>query len=73
LINASVLYTPAHGNWTLQLWAKNLTDKLYVTYSTNYYFYVDSHAEAANAMYKDQDRVSFGAPRTFGVTIDYKL
>lgn len=73
LIDASVLYTPTQGNWTVQLWAKNLTDKLYVTYSTNYYFYVDSKAEVANAAYKDQDRVAYGAPRTFGVTVNYKL
>jgi outer membrane receptor protein involved in Fe transport len=73
LINASMLYQPNHGNWTVQLWAKNLTDKLYVTYSTNYYYYVDSHAEAGNAAYKNQNRVAYGDPRTFGVTVNYKL
>jgi len=73
VIDTSVTYTPARGAWTLQLWAKNLTNKLYVLSGQNYYFFADTKAEFANPANRDQDAVTYAPPRTFGATFDYKF
>jgi iron complex outermembrane receptor protein len=72
LVNGSVIYHPAKGDWDLQLWGKNLTDKNYVVFANNYYFFADTKADFAAGI-TDVDRVIFAPPRTFGVTLNYRF
>ena len=55
--------------------AKNLTGEKYVPYSSNFYFFLLTNRESLPAAQgglgipRDLSRVSYAAPRTFGVTI----
>lgn len=57
ILNAHLTIEPDTRNWTLNLWANNLADKLYVT-----------SRGAATDFYR-ADVVGFGMPRTFGATL----
>jgi iron complex outermembrane receptor protein len=58
LLNASVLWASAHDGFTVRLWGKNLTDRIYAL-SLN-------QAPGTTA-------VSYAAPRTYGITVGKKF
>jgi len=72
ILNASVAYQPESANWRVQLWAKNLANKWYMSAPSNYYFYFVSAAEFA-AGAKEVDRGSINPPRQVGATLTYKF
>ncbi|BBP42994.1 TonB-dependent receptor [Thiosulfativibrio zosterae] len=62
LVNANLEY--ALKNWTVNLWAKNITDNRYEV--RGYYFGIDPRTNYTADLYTQQ-----GAPRTFGLTVAY--
>jgi iron complex outermembrane receptor protein len=58
LLNGSILWTAAHDGYTVRLWGKNLTDKIYA-------FSVNQSPAAIAA--------SYAAPRTYGITVGKKF
>ncbi len=70
--DAQVKYIPEAAPWSLQLWAKNLTDKAYTVNTQNAYFFAVTKSEFAAGV-RDVDWVSFAPPRTVGVTFDYNF
>jgi iron complex outermembrane receptor protein len=58
LLNASILWTSAQSGYSVQLWGKNLTDRIYAL-SVN-------QSPGATA-------VSYAAPRTYGITVGKKF
>lgn len=61
LVDAGLIFTSATEDWTVQLWAKNITDEEYVTAL----FDADNTAASPiGAAYH-----SLGIPRTYGITI----
>jgi iron complex outermembrane receptor protein len=58
LLNTSVLWASAQDGWTVRLWGKNLTDRIYAL-SLN-------QAPGTTA-------VSYAAPRTYGITVGKKF
>jgi iron complex outermembrane receptor protein len=58
LLNGSILWTAAHDGYTVRLWGKNLTDKIYA-------FSVNQSPGATAA--------SYAAPRTYGITVGKKF
>ena len=72
IVNASVTYRPSKGDWELQLWGKNLTNRDYIVYTANYYFFAVTKAEFA-AGQRDVSRSLFAPPRTYGVTLNYRF
>lgn len=71
-INAFLTYEPAQGNWKVQAWVRNLTDRSAVTFSTNYSFYLLTHAEVLSGL-NEAARTSVTEPRTYGVTLTYRF
>lgn len=59
LLNARVGYELADGRWTVELWGKNLTDKLYP----------NDHGTPVLGGLLGQTSVNYGAPRTYGVRL----
>jgi iron complex outermembrane receptor protein len=72
IIDTSFTFTPSDAPWTVQLWAKNITDRNYLTVAANYYFFALTQSEFAGGL-READRVAYNNPRTFGVTVDYKF
>jgi len=72
IIDTSFTFTPSDAPWTVQLWAKNITDRNYLTVAANYYFFALTQSEYAGGL-READRVAYNNPRTFGVTVDYKF
>ena len=62
IYDASVRYTPPNGHWTLDLWAKNLTDR-----------FVIANNIVAAATFGFVRVGSLLPPRTFGATLGYKF
>jgi iron complex outermembrane receptor protein len=58
LLNGSILWTSAQDGWTVRLWGKNLTDKIYA-YGVN---------QSPGAI-----AASYAAPRTYGITLGIKF
>lgn len=58
LLNGSILWRSMEAGWSVRLWGKNLTDKIYML-SLN-------QAPGSTA-------VSFAAPRTYGITVEKKF
>jgi iron complex outermembrane recepter protein len=58
LLNGSILWTSAQGGYTVRLWGKNLTDKIYA-------LDVNQSPGAVAA--------SYAAPRTYGITVGKKF
>jgi len=58
LLNGSILWTAANDGYTVRLWGKNLTDKIYA-------FNVNQSPGAIAA--------SYAPPRTFGITVGKKF
>jgi iron complex outermembrane receptor protein len=58
LLNGSILWASAHDGFTVRLWGKNLTDRIYAL-SLN-------QAPGTTA-------VSYAAPRTYGITVGKKF
>jgi iron complex outermembrane receptor protein len=58
LLNGSILWTSAQDGWTVRLWGKNLTDKIYA-------YGVNQSPGAISA--------SYAAPRTYGITLGKKF
>lgn len=78
LVNGSITYAPHGANWTLQLWAKNLTATHYVVYAFNYNVFVLTPAEARSVAAGGQglveaDRGVLNAPRSLGATLDVRF
>jgi len=77
VLGLSAIYKPDNQPWMVQVWAKNVTNKLYAPFGSNYYFFAMTNREAlATAqgglgLARDVDRVIFAPPRTFGVTATY--
>ena len=65
MLNANILW--ATGNWSLNMWGRNLTDKLTVTRGFGT-FGNDPRKEYALEPY-----YQFGEPRTVGATISYRF
>lgn len=57
LLDAALGVSFAEGRWELNLWGKNLTDELYATH---------------NIPFLGDRFLTFGPPRTYGVTIKYR-
>ena len=72
ILNASLAYEPTGANWRLQLWAKNLTNRWYMSAPSNYYFYYLTAAEFA-AGDREVDRGVINPPRQVGATFTYKF
>ncbi|NWG52856.1 MAG: TonB-dependent receptor [Hydrogenophilaceae bacterium] len=75
-INGFLTYEAPGGDWQVQLWGRNLTDERYVTFATNYFFYLLTNAEAtaaAPATLTEADRASVSRGRSFGVTATFNL
>lgn len=62
LVNGVVGFTSADGRWDLQLWGKNLTDKLYAN---------DKGAPLGGLL--GSRSVVYGMPRTYGVRVAFRL
>jgi iron complex outermembrane recepter protein len=58
LLNGSILWASAQDGWTVRLWGKNLTDKIYA-YSVN---------QSPGAI-----AASYAPPRTYGITVGKKF
>ena len=58
LVNTSLDWTSSNDKWNVRLWAKNLND-------AHYYIQYAFYSQTATA--------SPAPPRTFGITLDYKL
>lgn len=71
IVNAFLTYSAAGGQWSVQAWAKNLLDKQYVVFATNYAFYLLAASETATSY--EADRVSVNQARSYGVTFDYRF
>jgi len=61
VINTYLSISPPDGGWSLNFWANNITDELYVT------------ARGAANDFFNADLVGFGLPRTFGATVRVKF
>jgi iron complex outermembrane receptor protein len=72
IMNASLTFEPAHAPWTLQLWAKNLTNKWSMAAPSNYYFYFLTQAEFT-AGAREVDRGVVTPPRQVGGTFSYRF
>ena len=72
ILNASLAYEPAGAKWRLQLWAKNLTNRWYMTAPSNYYFYYLTTAEFAAGL-RVVDRGVINPPRQIGATFTYRF
>lgn len=57
LVDGRVVYDSAQGHWNLSVWGKNLTDRFYRTHQV---------------VFQGADLVTFGTPRTFGATLNWK-
>jgi len=69
--NTSLTFTPAHGDWDVRIWARNLFDKQYATNGLQYNFYHLTRAEVAAAGglgALDVERITVAPPRTIGAT-----
>jgi len=64
ILNAKIGYE--QNNWTVSLWARNLTDEKVAT--RGFFFGNEPDLEWASKKYQ-----RFGAPRQVGVTLDYKF
>ncbi len=73
VVDAQLTYTPESAPWTVELWAKNITDETYIVNAANYYFFALTESEYLTQHLREADRVVYNQPRTFGVTIDYKF
>ena len=62
IVNASANYK--HGNWNVNVWARNLFDK---DYYTRGFFFGNNPAKG----YADENFKQFGEPRVAGVTLSY--
>jgi iron complex outermembrane receptor protein len=71
-LNASLIYAPVDRPWTVQLWAKNLTNTFTIAAPSNYYFYFLSLAEYASGL-RDVERGVVSPPRQIGATVSYKF
>jgi len=58
LLNAQIGFEPTNGNWSLNLWAENLTNETYF----------DDIVGSPSGL-----RGSYGQPRTYGVSASYKF
>ena len=72
ILNGSITYRPKQGNWDVQVWGKNLLNKDYAVFVSNYFFFAITKAEFA-AGFNDVSRTLFGPPRTYGVTLNYRF
>ena len=72
ILNGSLIYEPAHGDWKVQLWGKNLTNQAVMAAPSNYYFYFLTKAEKAGGM-NEVDRGVVSPPRQIGATFSYKF
>jgi iron complex outermembrane receptor protein len=59
LLNANIGWAPTHGKWDIALWGKNITNK----------YYYSSALDVPPSF----TIASYGAPRQFGVDINYHL
>ena len=72
LLNAYLIYAPQGKSWTVQLWAKNLTNQAVMAAPSNYYFYFLTKAEYAAGL-RDVERGVVSPPREVGATLSYKF
>lgn len=71
IVNAFLTYEAAGGQWSVQAWSKNLLDKQYVVFATNYSFYLLTATETSTLY--EADRTSVNAARSYGVTFNYRF
>jgi iron complex outermembrane receptor protein len=72
LLNAFLIYAPHAKAWTVQLWAKNLTNQAVIAAPSNYYFYFLTKAEYFAGL-RDVERGVVTPPREIGATLSYKF
>lgn len=60
MLDATLSYLLPGDHWTVRLWGKNLTDKQYYTY-------------VAEEAQPEGNPSAPGAPRTYGISVDFKL
>ena len=73
-INAFLTYEAPGGDWTVQSWVRNVTDERYVTFATNYFFYLLTNADATGSPpLTEANRASVSRGRSFGVTATYRF
>lgn len=62
VVDARLGVTTTDGSWEVAAWAKNLTDKLYVTFRTG-----------GNDFFPSGEGVAYGLPRMYGVSVRYNF
>lgn len=72
LVNLSLLYESGMGNWDAQLWVRNATDIDPMLNYANFWFYLLSPAEVGSGL-NQAGRVYYQQPRSFGVTLRYRM
>jgi iron complex outermembrane receptor protein len=72
IVNVWMVYAPSNDSWTVQVWAKNLTNEKTAGYGSNYFFNFLSPAEVAAGL-NEADRSIYAPPRQVGFTVSYKF
>jgi iron complex outermembrane recepter protein len=73
IMNAFLTYEAREGRWSVQAWSKNVLNKQYATFATNYFFYLLTNTEATTGNLYEADRLSVNAARSHGVTFNYRF
>jgi iron complex outermembrane receptor protein len=71
-LNAFLIYAPLDKPWTVQLWAKNLTNQWTIAAPSNYYFFFLTKAEYFAGL-REVERGTVSPPRQIGATITYRF
>jgi hypothetical protein len=72
-LNAWLTYAPLGRPWTVQLWAKNLTNTWVMAAPSNYFFYFLTTAEYVKGGLRDVERGVVSPPREVGATVSYRF
>jgi iron complex outermembrane receptor protein len=73
IMNAFLTYEAPGAQWSLQGWSKNVLNKQYATFATNYFFYLLTNTEATTGNLYEADRLSVNAARSYGLTFNYRF
>ena len=73
IVNAFLTYEAPAGRWSVRAWSRNLLDKQYVAFATNYFFYLLTQTEATTGGLTEADRATVNEARSYGVTLNYRF
>ena len=73
IVNAFLTYEAPAGRWSVRAWSRNLLDKQYVAFATNYFFYLLTTTEATAGGLTEVDRATVNQARSYGITLNYRF